>query len=199
MKLQQLDQDNKSNSDCFKSIIIPVFAGIIMLFASCVRNDIEKINEITSEIDAPSIAVSNTEIIFSKNGLVEVRLTSKQINRYIDIEEPYTEFPEGLYVEFYDSTQTVTSFIKANYCIYDATEELWTAENDVVSVSEEGDTLNTEYLVWNQKKRKIYSDRYVRITNEDGILHGKGFEANQDLSDWRIKNTSGTINVKDEE
>jgi len=199
MKLQQLDPDNKSNSFCFRSIIIPAFAGIIMLFTSCVRNDIEKINEITSEIDAPTMAVSNTEIIFSKNGLVEVRLISKQINRYMDLEEPYTEFPEGLYVEFYDSTQTVTSFIKANYCIYDETEELWTAENDVVSVSEEGDTLNTEYLVWDQNKRKIYSDRYVRITNEDGILHGKGFEANQDLSDWRIKNTSGIINVENEE
>lgn len=169
-----------------------------MLFASCNRSNIEKINAITSEINAPTLAITNTEIIFTKNALIDVKIISKQINRYMDIEEPYTEFPEGLFVEFYDSTQTVTSSIKANYCIYDETNQLWTAENDVVSVSDEGDTLNTEFLIWDEKKGKIYSDTYVRITNSDGIIHGKGFEANQDLSDVRIKNTTGVISVENE-
>ncbi|MCB2197297.1 MAG: LPS export ABC transporter periplasmic protein LptC [Bacteroidetes bacterium] len=198
MRELQLEHDNSFLAKYFKNIIIPAIAGIIMFFSSCERNNIEKINQITAEIDAPDIAVTNTEIVFSKNGRIEVKLISNQINRYFDEEEPYTEFPEGLYVEFYDSTNNVTSFIKANYCIYDEKEELWTAENDVVSVSDEGDTLNTDFLIWDQKKEKIYSDQYVRITNEDGIIHGKGFEANQDLSDWVIKNSSGTINVENE-
>ncbi len=198
MKLQQLEQDNIKRNYSFQKIIIPVLLGIIIFFSSCERTNIEKINEITSELDAPTVAVTNTEIIVTKNALIEVRVISKQINRYINTDEPYTEFPKGLYVEFYDSTQKVTSFIKANYCIYDETEQLWTAENDVVSVSEQGDTLNTEYLVWDQKSAKIYSDRYVRITNQDGIIHGKGFEANQDLSNWRIKKTSGTLSVENE-
>ena len=198
MKLQQLEHDNIKRKYSFQKIIIPVLTGIIIFFASCERNNIEKINEITSELNAPTVAVTNTEIIVTKNALIEVKVISKQINRYINIDEPYTEFPKGLYVEFYDSTQKVTSFIKANYCIYDETEQLWTAENDVVSVSEQGDTLNTEYLVWDQKSAKIYSDRYVRITNEDGIIHGKGFEANQDLSNWKIKKTSGTLSVENE-
>ncbi len=198
MKLRRLEHDNIKRKYSFQKIIIPVLSGIIIFFSSCEKNNIEKINEITSELIAPTVAVTNTEIIVTKNALIEVKVISKQINRYINIDEPYTEFPKGLYVEFYDSTQKVTSFIKANYCIYDETEELWTAENDVVSVSEQGDTLNTEYLVWDQKSAKIYSDRYVRITNQDGIIHGKGFEANQDLSNWTIKKTSGTLSVENE-
>lgn len=198
MRELQSEQDNFLNKKYLKSIIIPALAGIIMLFVSCKRSNIEKINAITSELNAPSVAVTNTEIILSKNALIEVKIISKQINRYADIEEPYTEFPEGLFVEFYDSTQAVTSSIKANYCIYDETNQLWTAENDVVSVSEEGDTLNTEFLIWDEKKGKIYSDTYVRITNSDGIIHGTGFEANQDLSDVRIKNTTGVISVENE-
>ena len=193
-----LEHDNIKKYNYIQKIIIPVFAGIIIFFVSCERNNIEKINEITSELDVPEIAITNTEIIITKNALIEVKVISPQINRYTNVEEPYTEFPKGLYVEFYDSIQKVTSYIKANYCIYDETEELWTAQNDVVSVSEQGDTLNTEYLVWNQKKQKIYSDRYVRITNQDGIIHGKGFEADQDLTNWKIKKTSGTISVDNE-
>lgn len=198
MKSRQLEHDNIKRKYSFQKIIIPVLSGIIIFFSSCERNNIEKINEITGELNAPTVAVTNTEIIVTKNALIEVKVISKQINRYINIDEPYTEFPKGLYVEFYDSTQKVNSFIKANYCIYDETEQLWTAENDVVSVSEQGDTLNTEYLVWDQKSAKIYSDRYVRITNQDGIIHGKGFEANQDLSNWKIKKTSGTLSVENE-
>jgi LPS export ABC transporter protein LptC len=198
MRKQLLEQDNTSNIKYLKRIIIPVLAGIIILFASCESNDIEKINAITSDLNAPSIAVTNTEIIFSKNALIEVKVNSKQINRYIDIEEPYTEFPEGLFVEFYDSLQNVTSSIKANYCILDEIEQVWTAENDVVSVSEQGDTLNTELLIWDQKTGKIYSDRYVRITSSDGIIHGTGFEANENLSNIQIKNTTGIISVENE-
>ena len=198
MKKQLLDQDKYLSTKCFESIIIPVFTGIIMLFYSCDNSNIEKINAVTSELNAPTMSVTNTEILYTKNALIQTKIISPEINRYIDIEEPYTEFPKGIYVEFYDSIQNPTSFIKAKYCIYDETERLWTAENDVVSVSAEGDTLNTEYLIWNQKTRKIYTDRYVRITNEDGVVHGKGFEANQDLTKWEIKQTSGTIKIDNE-
>jgi len=198
MKQLQLEQDNFLSKRYLKSVIIPVIAGIITLFSSCEQSKVEIINTITSESNVPTLSVTNTEILFTKNALIEVKIISKQINRYINIEKPYTEFPQGLYVEFYDSTQIVTSYIKANYCIYDETERLWTAENDVVSVSDEGDTLNTEFLIWDEKTGKIYSDRYVRITNKDGIIHGKGFEANQDLSNWKIKKTSGTISIENE-
>lgn len=46
--------------------------------------------------------------------------------------------------------------------------------------------------------KKIYSDQYVKIINEEGIIHGKGFEANQDFSGWKIKQTSGIISIQDE-
>ena len=198
MKKQLLEQDNKLRTLSLKTIIIPVIAGIIMVFSSCESNDIEKINTITHELDAPNISIINTEIIYTENAKIKAIVRSKEINQYLNIEEPYTEFPKGIFVEFYDSIQKPTSFIRANYCIYDETEKLWTAENDVVAVSEEGDTLNTEFLIWDQQKEKIYSDQYVRITNKEGVIHGKGFEANQDFTNWTIKGSSGTFNVQNE-
>ena len=198
MKKQLLEQDNKLRMFSLKNIIIPVITGIIMFFSSCESNNIEKINTITHELDAPNISIINTEVVYTEHAKIKAIVRSKEINRYLSIEEPYTEFPKGIFVEFYDSTQKSTSFIKANYCIYDETENLWTAKNDVVSVSEEGDTLNTEFLIWDQQKQKIYSDQYVRITNKEGVIHGKGFEANQDFTNWTIKQSSGTFNVQNE-
>jgi lipopolysaccharide export system protein LptC len=199
MKKQLSDQDKHISKQSFLNIIIPVFTGIIMFFSSCENSDIEKIKAITSELHAPTMAVSNTEIIYSENGLIKRKLISPQINQYLNIEKPYTEFPEGLHVEFYDSTENVSSYIKAKYCINDETEQLWTAQNNVVVVSAKGDTLNTEFLIWNQKTKKIYSDQYVRISNKSGVVHGKGFEADEDLTNWKIKQTSGTISIDKED
>ena len=169
-----------------------------MFFGACQRNSIEKINQLTSELNAPALSVYNTEIIYSENAIIKNKMIADEINRYLNTEEPYIEFPKGIHVQFFDTTQKVTSYIKANYCIYDENTKIWTAENNVVSVNESGDTLNTEFLVWDQNLGKIYSDRYVKITNQDGIIHGKGFESNEDLSNWKIKQTSGTISVDNE-
>jgi LPS export ABC transporter protein LptC len=104
------------------------------------------------------------------------------------MEEPYTEFPKGLQVYFYDSLQNEIASLRSNYAINKETENIWIAENDVQVVNTKGDTLNTEYLIWDQKKKKIYSEEYVRMTTKDGIIHGKSFEANEDLTDWKIIN-----------
>ncbi|MFO7843146.1 MAG: LPS export ABC transporter periplasmic protein LptC [Bacteroidales bacterium] len=199
MKQQLLEQQNKLLINTLHKLIIPALAGIIsLLFNACEKGDFEKINMLTKQLDAPSTTVKNTEIIYSQDAVIQMKITSPEIKRYLEVEEPYSEFPKGLHVQFYDSTQTPTSFIRANYAIFDEEENMWTAENDVVAISEEGDTLNTEYLIWDMDKEKIYSDRYVRVSNKDGIIHGTGFESNQNLLNWKIKKTSGTINIEDE-
>jgi len=197
MKLLQLDHDRNKYTLGYNFRIIPVLSGIILLFSSCESNNIEKINTITTQISVPTQSVTNAEIIYSEKAKTSVIIKSPEINRYLTIEEPYSEFPKGMHVQFFDSTQKSTAFIQSNYAIYNETTKIWIAEHDVVAVNN-GDTLNTEYLVWNQITKKITSDRFVRITNKDGIIHGNSFEANQDMTDWKIKQTSGTINVDNE-
>lgn len=179
------------------TIIIPLVGGIIILSGGC-DNKLERVKLFNQEEHFPDQSMTNAEIIHSNNGMVKVRVTAPEINRFTTVEEPHTIFPHGLTVLFYDSTLTVDSKISANYAIYHEPDELWEASNDVVAINSQGDTLNTEYLVWRQDKGIIYTDRYVRITTKEGIIHGKGFEANQDFTDYEIKETTGTIEVEDE-
>ena len=200
MKRQKLEQDKllKKVHKVNSRIIIPLLWGIIVVIIGCKQGDIEKINEITSEISGPSHSWTDSELVYSENGIIKTKITAPITYRYLDEEEPYMEFPEGLYVEFYDSLKNVESTIKSNYAIYKENESIWIAENDVEAINQDGDILNTEYLVWNMREKNIHSDRYVRITEEDGIVHGIGFTAKQDLSNWRILKPTGTINIKNE-
>ena len=57
-------------------------------------------------------------------------------------------------------------------------------------------TLKTEYLVWDEKAEKVYSDKFVTIIRPDQIFTGTGFEADQNLENWKIKDPKGTFNVE---
>jgi LPS export ABC transporter protein LptC len=198
MKPQESEHLNKTGRHiALITIIIPLLSGIIILSGGC-NNDIERVKLLSQETNFPDQSMTDAEIIHSQHGRLEVKVTAPEINRYTTVEEPHTIFPKGLTVLFYDSTLTVESKISADYAIYHEPDELWEAKNNVVAINREGDTLNTEYLIWRQDKGIIYTDRYVRITTKDGIIHGKGFEANQDFTDYRIKETTGTIEVEDE-
>jgi hypothetical protein len=66
-------------------------------------------------------------------------------------------------------------------------------------VNTKGERLNTEEIIWDEQKKKIYSDKYVTIHTKDEILFGYGFESNEDFSKYKIFKLSGTIRMEDKE
>ena len=48
-------------------------------------------------------------------------------------------------------------------------------------------------LYWDQKEEKIYSDKYIRIEEDDKIITGIGFESNQDMSQYKIFDSQGVF------
>ena len=73
------------------------------------------------------------------------------------------------------------------------------ARNNVVVINEKGEKLNTEELVWDEEKELIYSNAFVKITTKDEIIMGTGMTANQNFTNYVIKNISGIIRVKAQE
>ena len=57
--------------------------------------------------------------------------------------------------------------------------------------------MQTSLLLWDEKKEKVYSDKFIQIEQEDKIIKGYGFESNQDLTEYIIKNTTGIFTVED--
>ncbi len=68
----------------------------------------------------------------------------------------------------------------------------------VVVFSIKGDTLRTPDLWWDQNTKKFYTDKFVRLHTKDKRLYGgKGFEADQDLTNYTIFQPTGTLTVPD--
>lgn len=179
-------------------LLIPVLASVIGLL-SC-ENEIEKINSLSGTSAFPAVSGKNFEIVHSDSGKVKVRILAPELYKYDLVEQPYIEFPRGMKAYFYDDSLKIESIIEAGYVKYFQEEHLWEAKNDVEARNlKNGEQLNTEHLFWNQDKKIIYSNTSSRIVTDEGTFYGeKGFEANQDLSRWKLKSSKGTVNVKNE-
>ena len=204
MKKLLSDPDNCSKTILSRQVsaslcpLIPVMTGLLLLLAC--ENDMEKIKTITSSQNLPELSGQNYEITQSDSGKVKMRVLAPEIIKFSRNEKPYIEFPGGMTAYFYDDSLKIESVIEAKYVIYYEEDKLWEAKNNVEARNlKEGSQLNTEHLFWDEKKGTIYSHTYSRIVNEDGTFYGEnGFEANQDLTKWKLKGSKGTVKVRNE-
>ena len=189
---------------CAMRIVRHNKAWVLLLLAFVLggcENDIERINMITDETDAPTVQGTNIQVIYSDSAKVKVQVLAPVYKQYPTVERPHMEFEEGLEVFFYNDSARIESEIRADYTIYYMEERLWHATGNVEAKNlVSGDALYTDELFWDENEELIYSDSYTRVISEDNTLYGKkGFRSHQSLSNWQLIGSSGTINVQDEE
>lgn len=63
--------------------------------------------------------------------------------------------------------------------------------------SQRGDKFDTDLLFWDEKQERVYSDKFIRIEQEDKIITGYGFESNQQMTEYQIYNNTGIFTVED--
>jgi len=173
-----------------------LFLGIAFILVSC-ENEISKIKNFSSTEELPSLTAEGFEMLFSDSSVIRFKLQTPEFIRHdnADEKEPYTEFPKGMKLEQYDAKMNVVSSITALYAKNFDSDDRWEAKNNVIAINLKGDTLKTEYLVWDKRKGRIYSDQFVKIIQKDQIYTGVGFESNQDFSEYHIKNLKGHMYV----
>ncbi len=178
--------------------IAVLVSGAAILLVGC-ENDIEKIKAFSSSENLPSQEAINFQTLFTDSGEVRFLLKAPKLLRFENDGQPFVEFPQGIELVKYDANQDIISSITADYAKQFPKEDKWEAKNNVVATNLDGDTLKTEHLFWEEKTEKIYTEEFVRIIRPDQIVTGIGFESDQSLNNWRIKNPKGTIYIEVEE
>jgi LPS export ABC transporter protein LptC len=174
---------------------------ILMAFAffisSCETNR-DEIMAIGKKVVMPSLTGKDVTMLYSDSTVLKIKLQTPQMQKYEkDVKEPITIMPKGLFVIFYDNKGKESTTLKADYGVrYEISKRMEVKYNvEVINVN--GEKLNTEHLVWDEQKKKITSDAFVKITTAKEIIMGKGLEANQDFTQYEIKEVTGTIRVED--
>ncbi len=178
-----------------KSIITAV---VVMMLFSC-ENDIATIQEFAKTDTLPVLSAYNIEYQRTDSAYLQIVLRSPVMYKF-EGKEPYIEFPEGFDVTFYNEKGKEVSFLSANYGINYEKRNILRARNDVVVINfEKEEELRTENLVWDQRKRIIYSNTFVKITSPDKVIYGDSMWANESFTKREIIKFKADIEIEDED
>lgn len=175
-----------------------LFTFLFLLILSACKTDPEKVKAVTQKQNLPIQTAHDIDVLYSDSAKLKIHLTAAQVEEFTG-PNPYTEMPKGVRVEFYDDEGTVDSHLTSNYAIRREREQIMEAKNDVVVINTKGEKLNTEHLIWDGVKRRIYTDAAVKITTADQIIMGTGLESDEMFNNYEIKNITGTFLLKDGE
>lgn len=186
-----------SSNKLLTIFLITLLVIVAVVFSSCEN----KVNNIPkSDLKKlPAVTGKDIETVYLDSGLLQLVMTTPLLEQYDNTAFPYSEFKSGIHVIFYDGKKEPVGSVTSKYAKFTDADKTWELRDSVVVINESNDTLETEVLNWDQVKDYIYTDRFVKITNEDQVIQGFGFESDSHLRNRKIKKVSAIIYFNDEE
>jgi LPS export ABC transporter protein LptC len=144
------------------------------------------------EYNGPVREGDSIEMLYAEEDKLKVKMIAGKVRQFDNGDR---EFPEGLFLEFYDSLQ-ITSTMSANNAYYYKSTNKWRAQGKVSVKSQvKNEQLNTEELFWFPATKKIYTEKFVTIRTGTEVIYGTGLDADQDLTNYRIRRVEGEFEV----
>lgn len=166
-----------------------------MLFYSC-TNDLDQVWVQEDTEQKPTAITRNVKILYSDSGKVITVVTAPL--RYDYTGEPsYSEMPEGIKAEFFNENRKSTTTLIAGYALIRSKEDIFYVKKDVVVLNQAGETLETQSLTWDNKRKMLFTYDNVKITKKDQVLYGQGIVANDNFSSYTILLPFGTLPINE--
>ena len=169
---------------------------ISIMFFSC-QNNPNLVNDLFQTKAFPVEVISKSKMIHTEEGEIKLEIIANKIERFVG-DSARLSFSNGFNVTFYNRSGNVTSNLFAKKAIVDEKNNLMTARDSVVLKSKKK-KLETELLIWDEKKEKIYTNNDVIITTDSEVIYAKGFESDPNFSDYTLKKISGKMYVNSKE
>lgn len=167
---------------------IPFFIGCALIFQSC-TNDLDEVKAITQTYDVSKDVGEKVKIIYSDSALVKLTIEAPVIERYNDINDPKDVFPKGILITFLDINRKPESWLTAEEAIREPKKRKMTVRGNVRFYNTAEDKLQTSELIWDENLKKIYTEKFIRITRPvmGDTIYGIGFETDQNFKRIEIK------------
>ena len=177
---------------------IAVLMSMAMLF-SC-NNDMRNLQQLSIQKKFPQGEAFDFKLVYTDSTKVVAVVTSKLNKDFTNQRMPYSEFPEGVKVEFYDQARH-KNIVEANYGIIYPSSDMVELRDNVVLTTYDGKKLKTSQLFWDQKEDRIFTDREFSFTDETKgtVTNGIGMDFDKKFSTVKAHKTTGILAIEDNE
>lgn len=177
---------------------IALLLCMAMLF-SC-NNDMRNLQQLSIQRKFPQGEAFDFKLVYTDSTKVVAVVTSKLNKDFTNQRMPYSEFPEGVKVEFYDQARH-KNIVEANYGIIYPSSDMVELRDNVVLTTYDGKKLKTSQLFWDQKEDWIFTDREFSFTDETKgtVTNGIGMDFDKKFSTVKAHKTTGILAIEDNE
>lgn len=181
------------------SITIPLGVMVMLiLLCACSGRKKEMGAAITERDSLPVMDTKGVSMLISDSGITRYRVNTAEWLVFDRKNPPHWAFEKGIYLENFDSLFHVEASIQADTAYFYNKKELWKLMGNVHIQNLKGEKFDTQLLYWDQRKKRVYSDRRVRIEQPDQVIYAIGFESNEQLTKYRFFKTEGIFYVDEE-
>ena len=189
--VNQLECEQEINN--LKYTFSLIFSLIVL--ASCENSE----SNIRNFINTENLAIeqlTDSEIIYTENGNLKVKVMSQKMERFSDKEERI-ELAGGVHFDFYklDSTNT-KSVLTCEKATINNTTNIMIANNNIILTGSDNKKLKSEQLIWDKNKNLVYTEAEITIQTEDEIISGVGFKSTPDFTEYEIKKAKGVFSLE---
>jgi len=175
--------------------LLPLVAASMIAATGLITSGCKDDNPVsTSDIDAshtPTMLTRNVETLISDSGVTRFRIVTPIWYVYDEADEPYWRFPEGLKLDKYDLFFRKEASVESDSATYLKNKQIWRLDGHVNITNVMNEKFLTNQLFWDQRQHKLYSDSFIHIERPDKVLEGYGFDSNEQLTRYSIRNVSG--------
>lgn len=176
---------NKFNKHISRLIIIPIAVFTISCTGEKIRPDV---NLTMEEENIPVQESWDSKVIFTENGILKGILYTDYLRSF---NNPKEKLLDGVRFEFYNEEGKKTSQLTSKHGRIDELTKDMYAIDSVVAINDSSNIrLETNELMWRKKDEKIISEKFVRITSDEEIIEGYGFESDQQIKNYVIRNVT---------
>ena len=190
-------QSDKNNS-LYKGTTITVAVIVVLFFLfSCTRSKGMAGSSTNSSDSISVISTYGVESLISDSGRISYKIIAEEWLMFEKLDSPFWAFEKGAYLEKYDDSLRIEATLKSDTAYFFSKAKIWQLIGNVKIRNKKDERFFTDMLFWDQDKKSIYSDSYIKIEQQEQITEGRGFSSNQEFTQWQIHNTEGIYPIEE--
>lgn len=125
--------------------------------------------------------LKDIELIYTDTGELILRVLAPVMIRHYKQGVSKDEFPEGMQAIFYHEGFQ-SNILTSKYAIRIPEDGKTYLSDQVVLINQKNERLETSELIWDEREKKVSTDKFVKLSRQDEVIHAYGFESDQNFT-----------------
>ena len=168
----------------------------IFIFLLSCEDNFQEIQNINSKNILPIGITENLKLIYTDSAKVKAILYSDLNKDFTNQSFPYSEFPEGVKITFYDNDLNET-IVTSDYAITYNKTNIVNLIGNVVINNFDGSQLKTKQLYWDPEQEWLFTEEKFSFKNIDYDIIASRLDANRSFTIFNTGKLDGKVLVED--